>query len=109
MRFITTTLFLPLLAATVSAGKVKVNYYKDGGCTDWLASFNPADDGSCYNYALAGMNSANVVDCHELSCACDFYPENNCNGKSRLASTENGNCASNWGTGYRSMKCAYVF
>ncbi|KAI1776953.1 hypothetical protein F4818DRAFT_457555 [Hypoxylon cercidicola] len=97
----------------------KINYYTDGGCGDFLISIFPFQDGSCYNYAYTGDNSANIANCDGSECRCTFYTETNCGGSSETVEylpAAPGNCASNWGHGFGSMKfylnlpiCAFAF
>ena len=51
----------------------KINYYTDGGCTDYLVSIFPSTDGSCYDYSYTGDNSANIANCDGSNCQCTFY------------------------------------
>ncbi|KAH8726477.1 hypothetical protein GQ44DRAFT_771242 [Phaeosphaeriaceae sp. PMI808] len=98
-------------AALVSSETLKVNYYKDGGCSKYLVSVNPGWNG-CYNYQYSEMNSANIANCDKSfrGCVCYFYAEANCKGGAgtwvtTTGSYGNDNCASNWGKGFKSMRC----
>jgi hypothetical protein len=97
---------LPFLSATVFA-TMKIQYYNDGGCTDYAIEFNPPNDGSCWGYQWPGTHSANIASCSGRNlCYCEFYSEDNCGGGQWTATYGQNNCASNWnGGGFRSMKC----
>ncbi|KAJ0426180.1 hypothetical protein BJY00DRAFT_307679 [Aspergillus carlsbadensis] len=100
------TLLASLLALTAgtTAYELKVNYYSDGGCDDYVLSFWPGDIGDCYNYDYGGTNSALIADCKDYGlCDCTYYAERDCQGLSKMAGT--GECASNWGGGWKSLKC----
>jgi hypothetical protein len=99
---------LPLLfIATSVTATIKVQYYKDGGCTDYAIEFNPPNGGSCWGYEWGGTRSANIASCSGKNlCYCEFYSETNCNGGKWTAEYGHSNCASNWsGGGFKSMKC----
>ena len=104
-----TTLLLPLLVAMTSA--TKIQYYKDGGCTDYAIEFKPPMDGTCWNYQWGGTHSANIAACTPLryGCYCTFYQEADCSGGKwtvSVAGSGGKNCASNWaGGGFKSMQC----
>ncbi|XXG98463.1 hypothetical protein Hte_004787 [Hypoxylon texense] len=83
----------------------KVNYYTDGGCTDYLTSVFPFTDGSCYDYSYTGDNSANIANCDASNCECIFYTQSGCGGASQTVRYNNANCASNFGRGFLSMMC----
>jgi hypothetical protein len=97
---------LPLLF-TLASATIKVQYYKDGGCTDYAIEFNPPNGGSCWDYEWGGIRSANIASCSGKNlCYCEFYSETNCNGGKWTAEYGHNNCASNWsGGGFKSMKC----
>ncbi|KAH7399317.1 hypothetical protein BKA66DRAFT_565400 [Pyrenochaeta sp. MPI-SDFR-AT-0127] len=108
MRFITAITLLST-ATSVCGWTLKVNYYKDGGCKDYLVSVNPGWNG-CYNYQYNEMNSANIADCDGsfAGCTCRFFTEKNCKGGAWTTATGSfgwDNCASNWGSGFKSMRC----
>lgn len=92
----------------VTASSIKVNYYSDGGCNDYMISISPSDNGKCYTYNWRGQNSVGIAECHaSLGCYCDFYTEENCKGNKVYKEYQDrgGWCASNWGHGFLSMKC----
>ncbi|KAI8959012.1 hypothetical protein F5Y11DRAFT_334438 [Daldinia sp. FL1419] len=84
----------------------QVNYYTDGGCTAYLVSIFPSTDGSCYDYSYTGDNSANIANCDSSNCQCTFYAQSGCQGAAQTISYNSGNCASNYGHGFLSMKCS---
>ncbi|KAB8234040.1 uncharacterized protein BDW43DRAFT_310713 [Aspergillus alliaceus] len=99
---------LASVITAVSAAELKVNYYSDGGCTNYLTSIWPGDVGRCYDYDYTNTNSANIANCNGYQlCTCSFYSEKGCKGKEeyRIGSS----CASNWGTGWASMKCSGIW
>ena len=101
-----TTLSLLATLATLSSA-IKVQYYSDGGCTDYILELHPSTDGSCYGYNWNGDKSANIASCEGSSgCRCNFYSGDNCGGGQWTAEFGHNNCASNWdGGGFKSMKC----
>ncbi|KUJ07552.1 uncharacterized protein LY89DRAFT_789630 [Mollisia scopiformis] len=106
MKFITA--FVLSVASLASAGSIHINYYTDGGCSDYLVSPpNVPTDGSCYTYQYGGTNSANIANCNGFGgCYCDFYEYSNCEGLSEPAGTPDGpDCASNYGIGFASFQC----
>ncbi|KAG5745541.1 hypothetical protein H9Q72_014107 [Fusarium xylarioides] len=109
MRFSPLT-FAALITA-ISAAELKVNYYKDGGCSQWAGvSLHPGTSWGCYTYTWNGANSANIADCTYPNgkCACTFYTQQYCKGASETVIYPKDNCASNWGHGYESMKCGVI-
>ncbi|KAI2629347.1 hypothetical protein GGS26DRAFT_592014 [Hypomontagnella submonticulosa] len=93
-----------LLACLGSA--IQVNYYKDGGCSDYATSIkNVPSDGSCYNYEWNGSNSANIANCDWPNCECIFFTDGNCQNPKYSAVWGSDNCASNWGGGFHSFTC----
>ena len=101
---------------TVFAANIQVNYYTDGGCSDYATSIEYSDtwDSGCYNYQWDGSNSANIAGCPSGDpCECYFWPEENCQGQAQGYVTSvplsinpsATNCASNWGVGWSSMRC----
>ncbi|RHZ46514.1 uncharacterized protein CDV56_103404 [Aspergillus thermomutatus] len=97
-----------LTAAT--AATLKVNYYSDGGCSDYMTSLYPGSGWSCVDYVWSGSNSMNIADCTfpNGKCVCTFYTQPHCKGASQDVVYPNDNCASNWGRGFYSMKCGVV-
>ncbi|RDW78707.1 uncharacterized protein DSM5745_05559 [Aspergillus mulundensis] len=105
-----TTLLLAtttLLTGALSAD-LQVNYYSDGGCSDYMTSIHPGTGGSCVDYVWTGSNSINIADCTfpNGACTCTFYTQPGCSGAKQQVVYPNDNCASNWGRGFYSMKCS---
>ncbi|KAJ6133954.1 hypothetical protein N7523_000276 [Penicillium sp. IBT 18751x] len=98
------------IVTAVTAATLQVNYYSDGGCSDYLTEIYPSTDGTCYGYDWTGMNSANIARCTfpNGDCYCTFYTQANCKGAAQTVSYPNDNCASNYGHGFVSMKCAII-
>jgi hypothetical protein len=95
------------LTATTTAYELKVNYYSDGGCNDYVTSFWPGDRDECYDYDYSNMNSALIADCKQYGlCRCTYYSEKGCKRLEKTAGT--GICASNWGAGWKSLKFVRV-
>ncbi|KAI2637166.1 hypothetical protein GGS26DRAFT_588711 [Hypomontagnella submonticulosa] len=90
----------------------KINYYTDGGCTDYLVSIFPFTDDSCYGYQFTGDNSANIANCDAPSgsdCVCTFFVQDNCQGAGQSIGYSSGaDCTSNFGRGFLSMRCTYL-
>ncbi|KAL4862329.1 hypothetical protein BDV12DRAFT_203156 [Aspergillus spectabilis] len=105
-------LSLCLLASALtltSAYELKVNYYSDGGCQNYLTSFWPYDTNKCYDYDYSGTNSALIADCKQYGlCECTYYSEKGCQGTQSSAGGT-GTCRSNWGSGWKSVKCTGYF
>ncbi|KAI2624160.1 hypothetical protein GGR54DRAFT_638039 [Hypoxylon sp. NC1633] len=125
MRFFTISLSLAASALTavfaesnvtseelaVRDNGFKVNYYTDGGCTDYLVSIFPFTDDSCYGYQYTGDNSANIVNCDAPAgsdCVCTFYVQDDCLGAGQSVGYSGADCTSNFGRGFLSMRCLYV-
>ena len=108
------------LITTAAAYELKVNYYSDGGCEDYILSLNPTVDWgqnptTCYDYEWNGINSANIANCQDpaggQNCYCVFYTEPGCEGNWGVGKSDwydGDNCASNWGQGFKSMVCQYA-
>jgi hypothetical protein len=98
------------LAASASAAGIHINYYTDGGCSNYASSPpNVPIDGGCYNWQWNGANSANIANCDYKECWCTFYTQPNCQGAAQALTYSGDNCASNWGQGYVSFKCAVQY
>jgi hypothetical protein len=95
-----------ITAAT--AATLKVNYYSDGGCSNYMTSLTPTTDYYCYDYVWTGSNSANIADCTfpNGKCLCTFYTQPHCKGAQQTVVYGADNCASNWGRGFYSMRCS---
>ncbi|KAL2850178.1 hypothetical protein BJY01DRAFT_245643 [Aspergillus pseudoustus] len=101
-------LLLSALTAATTAYELKVNYYSDGGCENYVTSLWPGDRDECYDYDYSGTNSALIADCKQYGlCSCTYYSEKGCTGTSKGGGTAV--CASNWGVGWKSMKCTGLF
>ncbi|KAL3444412.1 hypothetical protein BJX65DRAFT_310993 [Aspergillus insuetus] len=111
MKLLTTLLAATAaLASTATAidFQLKVNYYSDGGCTDYVTSIWPHSNGDCYDYDYGGTNSANIANCDGFQlCDCTYYAEKGCTGKE--LQRFGGSCASNWGAGWKSMSCRGIW
>ncbi|KAI1206001.1 uncharacterized protein F4807DRAFT_464009 [Annulohypoxylon truncatum] len=98
--------FTAVLSLATAATAIQVNYYTDGGCTQFNTSPpNVPTDGSCYQYQFSGTNSANVANCDHSVCECIFYTGANCQGAQDVAISPGDNCASNYGPGFQSFRC----
>ncbi|KAL4909377.1 hypothetical protein BDW74DRAFT_146461 [Aspergillus multicolor] len=97
-----------LFTSTLAARNLQVNYYSDGGCTDYMTSINPGTGGNCVDYVWTGSNSINIADCTfpNGDCTCTFYTQPGCRGAQQQVVYPSDNCASNWGRGFYSMKCS---
>ncbi|TVY47285.1 hypothetical protein LCER1_G008519 [Lachnellula cervina] len=96
-------------ATSVAAGNyIQVNYYKDGGCKDFAAKIENPPQGKDYDYAYGGSNSASIANCNGYSyCECTFYTNQGSSGPSETANWGGSNCASNYGSGFKSFTCSY--
>jgi hypothetical protein len=108
------TLAVLLSSATLTVAQstyMQVNYYWDGGCTDYALSIPWPPDNEIYNYAYTNTNSANIANCDGYDyCECTFYAGPDGTGESWSASYYVAeNCASNWGGGFQSFNCQYGF
>ncbi|KAL5344294.1 hypothetical protein ACLOAV_010723 [Pseudogymnoascus australis] len=95
------------ISTTVQAG-IKVNYYHDGGCSDYAFSTTDVPYYEYHNLDPAGTNSVNIANCNvspEKHCRCTFFADQNGGGKSVQADNPGKNCASNWGSGFKSFYC----
>lgn len=105
------TLILASLATTVTAAELKVNFYADDGCSDFMISTKPNTDNTCYNYNWNHSNSVNIADCTfpNGKCVCTFYTKRDCSGsRNTVTYGRTSNCASAWGQGFSSIRCAVV-
>ena len=102
---------IPLLAALATvASATKVQYYRDGGCSDYAVELSPPSDGTCWGYQYDGTHSAKITSCTSprTGCYCEFFQEEGCRGGKWTATTGTTNCASNWnGGGFKRLKCYY--
>ncbi|KAI1026532.1 hypothetical protein LB503_013568 [Fusarium chuoi] len=71
-------------ALNARAVDLKVQYYKDGGCSDYAVSIWPGTSNSCYGYSYSNTNSANIVTCGSrgVACTCYMFEQDNCKGSS---------------------------
>ncbi|EXK27668.1 hypothetical protein FOMG_15901 [Fusarium oxysporum f. sp. melonis 26406] len=67
-------------ALNARAVDLKVQYYKDGGCTDYAVSIWPGTSNKCYGYSYSNTNSANIVSCggRGVACTCYMFEQDNC-------------------------------
>jgi len=109
MQFSLLTLSAILAAASPIAGQLKVNYYTDGGCSQFRKSFFPVAYGGCINNDNSNSPSMNIANCDGFrACRCDFYVHDNCQGAVATVfyyTNYPNNCASNYPSGFKSMKC----
>ncbi|WYZ46847.1 hypothetical protein EsH8_IX_001072 [Colletotrichum jinshuiense] len=100
--------FLTVLATvgSVAAKSAKIQYYYDGGCSNYAVEFN-VDAFTCINYDWTNSNSGNIAGCDTDDCTCTFYANRDCSGTSKITSIDGvyDNCASNWGSGFKSVRC----
>ncbi|KAE8356202.1 hypothetical protein BDV28DRAFT_145387 [Aspergillus coremiiformis] len=103
------TIFVTLVTAATAA-KLQVNYYSDGGCSNYMTELNPPASFGCYDYVWSGSNSMNIADCTfpNGKCVCTFYTQPHCKGAQETVVYPQNNCASNWGRGFYSLKCGVV-
>ncbi|RYP45625.1 hypothetical protein DL768_008062 [Monosporascus sp. mg162] len=107
-----TTAFFTILVTAGSAAaageSAKIQYYYDGGCSNYAVEFN-VPGSTCYNYDWSNSNSGNVAGCNSRynDCTCRFYENSDCKGTGKTAQNDGpfGNCASNWGKGFKSVRC----
>lgn len=97
---------------TNADNRIQVNYYYDGGCSDFAVSPpnvpNALGSGDSYGYQWTYSNSANVANCDGyLVCVCLFYTGPNLEGSVQVADYGGHNCASDWGVGFQSFQCFY--
>ncbi|KAI1101328.1 hypothetical protein F4804DRAFT_13936 [Jackrogersella minutella] len=98
--------FTVALSLATAAAAVQINYYSDGGCSQYITSPpSVPTDGSCYQYQFGGTNSANIADCDHSICECIFYTGANCQGAQDVAISPGDNCASDYGSGLQSFQC----
>ncbi len=107
-------------SAATAVQYLQVNYYWDGGCSDWANSLSITfnDPSRCIQYDIEGSWSANIAACKDWSwgCYCDFYSDANCkNHAGYVDGVANNKCANNGGKGFRllavrvqpPLKCGY--
>ncbi|EGR47056.1 uncharacterized protein TRIREDRAFT_109253 [Trichoderma reesei QM6a] len=98
MQFSTTSLLAVLTAASFTAAEqMKINYYSNNACSAYTGQVDVTwatelygGGNNCYNYHFS--NYANIANCYEDSCLCDFYSGQNCAGSSVGQATGSGNC-----------------
>jgi hypothetical protein len=103
------TLSVLLSSATLTvADYIQVNYYWDGGCSNYALDIPMPPNLSNYNYQYSNTNSANIANCDGYDyCYCTFYTQPDSSGPSQEVDYYGGNCASNWGQGFQSFTCSY--
>jgi hypothetical protein len=110
--FTAKTAAILLASATAVLGQtISVNYYTDGGCTQWASTAPDVPFQSNYNWHTDGVNSANIAECTYSYCICTFYTQPNSGGAQQSVSN-NGydgypSCASNWSEGFASFWCSW--
>jgi hypothetical protein len=103
------TLSVLLSSATLTvADYIQVNYYWDGGCSNYALDIPMPPNNSNYNYQYSNTNSANIANCDGYDyCYCTFYTQPDSSGPSQKVDYYGDNCASNWGQGFQSFTCSY--
>jgi hypothetical protein len=97
-----------LCATSTTAAYIQVNYYYDGGCTDYASQAPNVPNNANYNWSWGGSGSANIANCDGYDfCYCTFYTQPNGGGASR--GIDVGGCASNYPQGYQSFTCEYGY
>lgn len=101
------SLVLASIISAAIAAEIKVNYFSDGGCSDYMITITPSTDWSCYNYEWSGQNSVGVASSTfpNGTPICTYYVFADCQGASQTETGVHDNCASNWGHGFLSMRC----
>jgi hypothetical protein len=95
-----------LCAISTTARSFQVNYYYDGGCSDYASQAPNVPNNAIYNWSWGGSGSANIANCDGYDiCYCIFYTQPN-GGGSRFE-VDYGVCASNWPNGFKSFVCQY--
>ncbi|GFF24679.1 hypothetical protein IFM61606_09217 [Aspergillus udagawae] len=96
-----------ITAAT--AATLQVNYYSDGGCSNYMTELKPSPSPTtCVDYVWGGSNSMNIAACTfpNGKCICTVYTQPHCKGAQQTVVYGGDNCASNWGRGFYSFKCS---
>jgi hypothetical protein len=98
--------FSSIITAAIAAD-IKVNYFSDGGCQDYILTIEPSTDWSCYDYEWSAQNSVGVASSSfpNGTPVCIYYTGAHCTGASQTKSGVRNNCASNYGHGFLSMSC----
>ncbi|TVY46620.1 hypothetical protein LOCC1_G003303 [Lachnellula occidentalis] len=96
-------------ATSVAAGDyIQVNYYTDGDCKEYATAIKTPPEGQVYDYSYGGSNSASIAECNGYGfCTCTFYQNEGGSGVNEVATYGGNNCASNWGSGFKSFECWY--
>ncbi|GKT90192.1 hypothetical protein Ct61P_08042 [Colletotrichum tofieldiae] len=98
---LTTFLTILVTAGSVAAKSAKIQYYYDGGCSNYAVEFNVE--------AFTCINSGNIAGCDSRTkdCTCTFYENRDCSGAKQITSYDGpcDNCASKWGKGFKSVRC----
>ncbi|KAH6990012.1 hypothetical protein EDB80DRAFT_882025 [Ilyonectria destructans] len=124
-----------MASGSVAAKSAKIQYYYDGGCSNYAVEFNveaftcmcvspifptPRTNRALYfleshadmlalhsNYGWGNSNSGNIAGCETGDCTCTFYENAGCSGSSEITSYDGpfDNCASRWGKGFKSVRC----
>lgn len=106
------TLLLISAVAVGESASLKVNYFSDGGCQDYMISIYPPADDSCYDYNWTSQNSVAVAEStfRYGTPVCTYYTRAKCAGSSKteVGAWPQQNCASNLGHGFVSMRCRII-
>ncbi|PTB63177.1 hypothetical protein BBK36DRAFT_1127293 [Trichoderma citrinoviride] len=96
MHFSTASFLAVLTASFAAADQMQINFYSDScssyeGQVDvsWATELYGGPD-NCYNYNFGSW--ANIADCYESGCLCNFFSDQNCGGGSIGQATNGGNC-----------------
>ncbi|KKO98501.1 hypothetical protein THAR02_09403 [Trichoderma harzianum] len=97
------------LISSASAG-IQLNAYTDGGCSNYAGQFNQPSNGVLTNWAVSGSNSANIANCDGYTwCDCYWWTGPNASGNMGYTAYGSNNCASAWGSGWKSVSCTYGY
>jgi hypothetical protein len=95
-----------LCATSATASYIQVNYYYDGGCSDYASQPPNVPYGSVYNWSWDHSGSANIANCDDYDfCSCTFFTQSN--GGGPRYTVQPGSCATNWPYGFKSFECTY--
>jgi hypothetical protein len=107
MHGLASILFAASVAITSVQAATVAQYYTDGGCTEFLTSFDPFTNGGCFQFQFTGANSANIVSGTDNGLlSCTWFEGENCSGHSETK-TPADECASNFGGGWQSVSCGF--
>ncbi|KAL6852128.1 hypothetical protein J3F83DRAFT_757036 [Trichoderma novae-zelandiae] len=96
MHFSTASFLAVLTASFAAAEQMQINYYSDAcssyaGQVDvtWATELYGGPD-NCYNYHFG--NFANIANCYEGRCLCNFFSGQNCGGNNIGQANNGGGC-----------------